>query len=384
MSGILSGVKVIEFGQYIAGPYAAMLLAEQGADVIKVERPDGDPYRSDKGFVVCNRSKKGITLNLKTPEGQKVAHDLVKGADVVIENFKPGTANRMGIGYEAIKDINPRIVYCSISGFGQKGPYRDVPGWEPLALSMSTYYTEQNRVGDPIYQSQLLASHYTSFLAAFYIVTALYARELSGKGDHIDLSLLRSAVAIQPNVLGNSPRKIRFPFNVRGMMPMVRAYQGGDGQWFVLSAASVGFFTSLCSVLDHDEWHLDPLFAGAPLLILPPQSAQVISILQTIFYTKPRDEWIKILQEANIPCSPVQSVDKFMEHPHIAANNLAVEIQEEGLGKVKEMNIPVELSGVPGSIKGPSPKLGQHTEEVLSGLGYSIAEIEIFKQKTVI
>ena len=384
MSGILSGVKVIEFGQYVAGPYAAMLLAEQGADVIKVERPDGDPYRSDKGFVVCNRSKKGITLNLKTSEGQKVAHDLVKGADVVIENFKPGTADRMGIGYEAIKDINPRIVYCSISGFGQKGPYKDVPGWEPLALSMSTYYTEQNRVGDPVYQSQLLASHYSSFLAAFYIVTALYARELSGKGDRIDLSLLRSAVAIQPNVLGNSPRKIRFPFNVRGMMPMVRAYQGGDGQWFVLSAASVGFFTSLCSVLDHDEWHLDPLFAGAPLLILPPQSAQVISILQTIFYTKPRDEWINVLREANIPCSPVQSVDKFMAHPHIAANDLAVEIREEGLGKVKEMNIPVELSGAPGSIKGPSPKLGQHTVEVLSGLGYSTAEIEAFRQKTVV
>ncbi len=384
MSGILSGVKVIDFGQYIAGPYAAMLLAEQGADVIKVERPGGEPYRSDKGFVVCNRSKKGITLNLKTSEGQKVAHDLVKGADVVIENFKPGVADKLAIGYETAKDINPRIIYCSISGFGQKGPYRDVPGWEPLALAMSTYYSEQNRVGDPIYQSQLLASHYSSFLAAFYIVTALYARELSGKGDRIDLSLLRSAVAIQPNVLGNSPRKIRFPFNVRGMMPMVRAYQGGDGQWFVLSAASVGFFTSLCSVLDHDEWHLDPLFAGAPLLILPPQSAQVISILQTIFYTRPRDEWIKVLQEANIPCSPVQSIEEFMNHPQIDANNLAVEIQEEGLGKVKEMNIPVELSGAPGSIKGPSPKLGQHTAEVLSGLGYSLKEIEAFKQKTVI
>jgi crotonobetainyl-CoA:carnitine CoA-transferase CaiB-like acyl-CoA transferase len=384
MSGILSGVKVIEFGQYVAGPYAAMLLAEQGADVIKVEKPGGDPYRSDKGFVVCNRSKKGVTLNLKTSEGQKLAHDLVKVADVVIENFKPGTANRLGIGYEGIKDINPRIIYCSISGFGQQGPYRDVPGWEPLILSMSTYYTEQNRVGDPVYQSQLLASHYTSFLAAFYIVTALYARELSGKGEHIDLSLLKSAVAIQPNVLGNSPRKMRFPFNVRGMMPMVRAYQGGDGQWFVLSAASVGFFTSLCSVLDHDEWHLDPLFAGAPLLIFPPQSAQVISMLQTIFATKFRDEWIKVLQEANIPCSAVQSIEEFMAHPHIAANDLAIEIMEDGLGKVKEMNIPVELSGVPGGIKGPSPKLGQHTAEVLSGLGYSTAEIDAFRQKTVV
>ena len=384
MSGILSGIKVLEFGQYIAGPYTAMLLAEQGASVIKIERPGGDPYRPEKGFVVCNRSKKGIVLDLKTPEGQKVAHQMAKGADVLIENYKPGTADRLGIGYQAIHDINPWIIYCSISGFGQQGPYKDISGWDSLVLSMSTYYTEQNRVGDPIYQNHLLASHYTSFLASFYIAAALYARELSGQGDRIDLSLLRSAVAIQPNVLGNSPHKIRFPFNVRGLMPMVRAYQGGDGLWFVLSAASVGFFTSLCTVLDHDEWHLDPLFDGAPLLILPPKSAQVINLLQSIFYTKSRDEWIKTLQEANIPCSPIQSVDQFMGHPHVAANNLIVEMEEEKLGKTREMNIPVELSGTPGKIVGPSPKLGQHTQEILSDLGYTKTEIDRLKRNKVI
>jgi len=384
MSGILSGVKVLEFGQYIAGPYTAMLLAEQGAGVVKIERPGGDPYRSEAGFVVCNRSKKGIVLDLKTPEGQKVARQMAEGSDVLIENYKPGTADRLGIGYQAVHEINPRIIYCSISGFGQKGPYRDISGWDSLVLSMSTYYTEQNRVGDPVYQNLLLASHYASFLASFYIAAALLAREISGQGEMIDLSLLRSAVAIQPNVLGNSPSKIRFPFNVRGLMPMVRAYQGGDGQWFVLSAASVGFFTSLCSVLDHDEWHLDPLFDGAPLLILPPKSAQVINLLQSIFCTKSRDEWIKILQEANIPCSPIQSVDQFMRHAHVAANNLLVEMEEEKLGRIKEMNIPIELSATPGKIVGASPRLGQHTQEILSDLGYTESDINRFKSSKVI
>ncbi len=309
---------------------------------------------------------------------------MAQRADVLIENYKPGTADRLGIGYQAVSDINPKIIYCSISGFGQKGPYRDIAGWDPLVLSMSTYYTEQNRAGDPIYQNHLLASHYSSFLAAFYIGVALYAREISGQGERIDLSLLRSAVAIQPNVLGNSPSKIRFPFNVRGLMPMVRSYQGGDGRWFVLSAASVGFFASLCSVLGHDEWHLDPLFDGAPLLILPPKSAQVINILQSIFYTKSRDEWIGILQEANIPCSPIQSVEQFMAHPHVAANELLVELDEQELGKVKEMNIPLMLSETPGGISGPSPRLGQHTQQILSGLGYTGAEIGVFKRERAI
>jgi len=382
MSEVLSGIKILEFGQYIAGPYAATLLAEQGADVIKIEQPRGDPYRSENGFVVCNRSKKGITLNLKTEEGLKIAYQLARGTDVIIENFRPGIAEKLGIGYEALKKINPQIIYCSITGFGQRGPNRDVPGWEPLVLSMATYYTEENRVGEPIFQNLLVASHYAGFLASYYIVAALYAREKSGKGERIDLSLLKSVVAMQPNILGNSPSKIRFPFNIRGVMPLAREYQGSDGQWFVLNATTVGFFTSLCTILGHEEWLTDPMFDGAPFLIFPPRNAQVAAILQAIFYTKTRDEWVSILQNTPIPCAPVQSVEQFLQHPHIAATDLLVEIVEDKLGYVKQSNIPVVLSRMPGRIKGPSPRLGQHTQEILSALGYSktdIADLEYHK-----
>jgi crotonobetainyl-CoA:carnitine CoA-transferase CaiB-like acyl-CoA transferase len=384
MSGVLLGIKVIDFGHYVAGPYTGMLLAEQGADVIKIEPPGGDPYRPQEGFTVVNRSKKGICLNLKTPEGQKIALDLARGADVLIENFKPGTADHLGIGYESIESVNPRIVYCSISGFGRQGPYKDMPGWEPLVLSMATLYTEQNRVGDPVFQNLMVASHYAGFLASFYITAAIYARELSGKGDHVDVSLLKSVVAMQPNIFGNSPAKIRYPFSTRGFMPLVRIYRGGDGAWFVLNAASVGFYTALCTALGHEEWLMDPLFDGAPFFILPPRSAQVASILQSIFNTKTRDEWVKILREANIPCAPVQSVEQFLVHPHVEANQLLVQMEEQAVGKIKEMNIPVSLSATPGAIKGPSPSLGQHTKEVLSGLGYSSFEMEALKIKKVI
>jgi crotonobetainyl-CoA:carnitine CoA-transferase CaiB-like acyl-CoA transferase len=144
------------------------------------------------------------------------------------------------------------------------------------------------------------------------------------------------------------------------------------------------FFTSLCSVLGHDEWHIDPLFAGAPFMILSPRNAQVTSILQSIFNTKTRDEWVSIMQKANIPCAPVQSIEQFLQHPQLAANNLLVEMEEERLGKVTEMNIPVKLSSMPGRIKGPSPKPGQNTPEILSALGYSKAEIEAHKCSNVI
>jgi len=384
MSGILSGIKVMDFGHYIAGPYAGMLLSEQGAEVIKVEPPGGDPFRSQKGFTVVNRSKKGISLDLKTPEGRKIALDLAGKADAVIENFKPGTADRLGVGYESVESINPRVVYCSISGFGRNGPYRDMPGWEMLVLSMSTLYTEQNRVGDPVYQNLLVASHYAGFMAAFYITAALYAREMSGKGELIDVSLLKSVTAMQPNIFGNSPAKIRYPFSTRGFMPLVRIYRGSDGAWFVLNAASVGFYTALCTALGHEEWLTDPIFEGAPFLILPPRSAQVASMLQSIFNTKPRDEWVDVLRKANIPCAPVQSVEQFLVHPHVEANRLLVEMEEAGIGKIKEMNMPVSLSGTPGAIKGPSPTLGQHTTEVLTGLGYSSAQLDGLRRKSVI
>jgi crotonobetainyl-CoA:carnitine CoA-transferase CaiB-like acyl-CoA transferase len=376
MDEVLSGIKVLEFGQYIAGPYTASLLAEQGAEVIKVEQPGGDPYRLEPGFAVCNRSKKAITLNLKSEKGREAALRLAGDADVIIENFRPDVAERLGIGYEEIRAVNPRVVYCSISGFGRRGPYKEVPGWEPLVLSLSTIYAGEGRTGDPVYQNLQVASHFASFLASFYIVMALYAREDSGKGDRIDLSLLKSVVAMQPNILGNSPYKFFMPFTVRGVMPLVRIYQGSDGKWFVLNAASVPFFTALCTLLGHEEWLVDPLFEGSPYFIMPPRNAQVAALLQDIFYTKTRDEWVSLLQGVSVPTAPTQPVEQFLKHPHLKLNNFIVDIEQPGLGRVRQPAHSVTLSTTPGSVKGAAPALGQHTREVLAGIGYSAAAID--------
>ena len=379
MSEVLEGIKVLEFGQYIAGPYAGTLLAEQGANVIKIEKPGGDPYRTDPGFVVCNRSKKGIIINLKTHDGQEIARRMAKEADVIIENFRPGVAEKLGINYVDIKKIKPGIIYCSISGFGRNGPYKEIPGWEPLVLSLSTVNTGQSRIGDPVYQNLLVASHYAAILASFYIVMALYARQSSGKGEHIEMSLLKSIVAMQPNILGNSPLKFFLPFNLRGIMPLVRIYQGSDGQWFVMNASSIPFFTAMCSALGHEEWLIDPMFEGAPYFIMPPRNAQVAGMLQSIFYTKTRDEWVEILQKANVPSAPVQSVDQILTEPHLEENDFITDVIESKYGKVRQTNVPVVLSATSGRVRSPSPALGEHTDSVMADLGYSATEIKAFR-----
>lgn len=175
--GVLSGIKVLDFGQYIAGPFAAMLLAEQVAEVIKVERPGGDPMRKEPGFMVWNRSKRTITLYLKKPEGLKIALDLAKESDVVIENFKPGIADKLGIGYDKIKQLNPRAVYCSISGFGPTGPYAGWPGYEQIVSTVASVYNEQGLATHPLYIVLPLASLYAAVDSAFFIVTGLCVRE---------------------------------------------------------------------------------------------------------------------------------------------------------------------------------------------------------------
>ena len=381
--GALSGVRVLDFGQYIPGPYTAMLLAEQGADVIKIERPQGDPYRREKGFIVWNRSKKAITLDLKKAEGQKIALDLVKQADVVIENFRPGVAEKLGIGYDAVHDVNPRVVYCSISGFGPKGPYRDIPGWEPLVDSLAAVYTFQGYGTHPLYVVLPLATHYAAFQAAFGIATALCVREMTGRGQRVDISLFRSIMGAQRLSLVDFPGNFKIPWGPTGLLPLYRAYQGSDGKWFFLGLGNFKFFTQFSLTMDRSEWLTDPLFEGAPFLILPPRNAQVMAMLKKIFVEKTRDEWLALLRQDGVPCAPVRSVTEFMDDPQVAANAMIAVIDEPGLGKVKEMGIPIRLQGTPGRIKGPSPKQGQHTREILKSLGYSTEEIRRLQRTNV-
>jgi crotonobetainyl-CoA:carnitine CoA-transferase CaiB-like acyl-CoA transferase len=388
MEQALSGYRILDFGHYIPGPYAAMLLAEQGAEVIKVERPGGDPCRGDTGFMVWNRSKKGITLDLKQEDGRKIAQELAKASDVIIENFRPDVADRLGIGFDAIRQVNPRAIYCSVSGFGRKGPYRDIPGWDPLVASLSGAYVEHGGGQEfpPLYLVLPLASYYSAFMAAFSITTALFAREMTGKGQRVDISLFGSMLGAECIGLVDFEGRIRIPFSdPQGSMPLYKFYQGSDGKWFFLGLGNPTFFTKFALALEREEWLTDPRFEGAPFLIFPPASDEIIAMFREIFTSKTRDEWLEFLRSEDIPCAPALPVEEFLDDPQVMANEMVVEIEEPGLGKVREMGIPVKLRLTPGEIKGRSPKLGEHTEEILTNLlSYSADDITSFKKREIL
>ena len=388
MEKALSGSRILDFGRYIAGPYAAMLLAEQGAEVIKIEPPGGDPGRSHDGFMVWNRSKKGIILDLKKEQGQKIALDLAKSSDVIIENFRPDVAERLGIGYEAVRKENPNIIYCSISGFGRKGPYRDLPGWDAMVASLSSAFIEHGGGSGypPLYLVLPLPSYYSAFMASFSIVTALYAREITGVGQRVDLSLFSSMIGAASMGLVDFSERVRIPFtDPQGAMPLYKFYQGADGKWFFLGLGNMTFFTKFAIAMEREEWLADPRFEGAPFLILPPVSHEIIAEFKEIFSQKTRDEWLSFLKSEDIPCATASSVEQFLNDPQVAANEMVIEIEESGLGLVREMGIPVKLRATPGEIKGRSPRLGEHTEEILKKLvGHPDSELATLKEQGII
>ena len=388
MEQALTGLRVLDFGHYIPGPYAAMLLAEQGAEVIKIEPPAGDPMRSEKGFVVLNRSKKGMVLDLKKEHGQKITRELIQKTDVVIENFRPGKAAQLGIGYETVKELNPKTVYCSISGYGQSGPYRDRPGWDPIVSSTATVYVEQGGAGiaPPVFLVLPLSSYYAAFMAAYSITIALIAREKTGKGQHVDISLLNSVMAAGCGGLVDFEERERVPRSYQqGNSPVYRLYQGSDGKWFFLALGNLIFLAKFAMAMGHEEWLVDERFEGAPFMIQPPINEELIEMFEKIFVEKTRDEWLEFLRAEDIPCGPALPVEAFMDDPQVIANNMVTEIVEPGLGPVRQMGVPVRLSKAPGSTKGRSPQKGEHTEEILAEmLNYPAEKIKRLKKEKVI
>ena len=382
--GALSGVKVLNFGHYIAGPFAGTLLAEQGAYVVKVERPGGDPMRKEDGFLVWNRSQKAITLDLKKPEGVKIALDLAKGSDIIIENFSPGVMDRLGLGYDAVKAVNPRVVYCSISGFGTRGSYSKLKGYDQIVSSLASIYTEQGFPTHPLYLVLPLASLYSAMHAAFDVTVGLCVREQTGRGQKIELSMFRTILSTFRQFLVDFEGIFRAPWGPTGPMPLYRPYKCKDGKWLFTALGNPKFFTMFAVAVEHDEWLTDPLYEGAPFLIMPPRNAQVMAVIKELYTTKTRDEWISMLTENGIPVAPVQTVEEFMKYPQVIANDMVKTLKQPGIGMVQEMGVPIAAALTPGGIAGPAPLPGQHTKEVLRTLGYHAADIRQLKKAGVV
>jgi len=365
----LDGVKIVDLTSYIAGSYAAMQLADLGAAVIKVEALEGDSFRELPGFYGWNRGKRSLAVNLKTPEGREIVGKLAARADVVMENMRPGVAERLGVGYERLSQINPRLVYSSVTAFGGSGPDSDRPGFDPVFQALGGLMTLQGFGGAPAYLRTAPVDYYTAALATQGIIAALFARERTGRGQRVETSLLRGVLALQSGVAIDYPTK---PTLVRDN-PTYRLYQAGDDAWFFLAVGNQAFWGKLCKALELDHLADDPRFASWIARLENNQA--LLPLIEAKFKSKPREHWLDVLAKHDIPAAPVQTVLEYLDHPAVRHHDMVREYDHPEVGRLRMMGQPIAFRGTPTRDPGPAPTLGQHTGAVLRELGYTDDEI---------
>jgi len=388
METILEDIVIIDMSTGIAGAYASMLMAEQGAECIKVEPLEGDPARELPGFMVWNRSKKGIKLNLATEEGQNVVHRLVERADVIIESYSPGQAQQLGYDYETISAINKRIIYCAIPLLGEKGPLKEKQGNNDMVAAYCGNFASQGGLEKPpVFLKIPLPSYGAAFLAAYGISTALYVREETGMGQKVDVSLMAGGLAMEAGALISSEQIIPLISDKsiqQGVMPVYRLYECQD-EWLMLACGNQTFWNKLVIAMDRVDLIADPRFEGAPWGIPEVENREALTeILAGIFRQKPRAYWLELLGNADVPCAPVNSRTEFMKDPQVLHNQMITDVIDPEYGPTRQMNISLEFGEYPGKIKGPAPMHGEHTRSVLKEFGFSDTEVDMLEEKRVI
>jgi len=380
VSSVLDGLSLIDLSTGIAGPYAAMLLSEMGADCIKVEPREGDRARGLPGFAVLNRSKRGITADLTTDSGREVVKRLVDRADIVVESYSPGQAYHLNLDHDSLAQSNPGLVYCAIPPFGEKGPLAEKPADEYVVAAFAGIMAGQGGYGwPPVYVTFPLAGYGAALMSAYGVAAALYVRETSGVGQKVEVSLLAGALGMDS--AGFLRSEIIQPYTTgqpmqQGGAPVYRLYQCQD-DWLMLACGNQNFWNKLCIALDRLDLAADPRFENAPWAIADPESIlALVEIMTETFRQKPRAHWLQLLKEADVPCAAVNRCEEFMENAQVQHNHMVVDIDDPTLGTTRQMGIAMTLTDNPGAIKGPAPRLGEHTSQVLGELDYSDDDIQ--------
>ena len=391
----LKGVRVIDCSRVLAGPYAAMVLGDLGADVIKVERPGrgddtrawGPPFAGGESayYLSINRNKRSMTLNLKSPEGKAILRQMVAGADVLIENFKTGDFDRMGIGYEALREVNPGLIYCSITGYGTTGPYASKPGYDFMLQAEGGIMSITGPAdGEPYKVGVAIVDVTAGLYAANAIQAALHYKEKTGKGQKVEVSLFESQIAWLINVAsaylvsGEPPRRYG---NAHPNIVPYETFPTADG-YIAAGAGNDAQFARFCKVLGLEDLPDDPRFRTNADRVN--NRHVLIPLLRERFRTRTTEEWIAALEAASIPCAPINTLDRVFAHPQTRARNMLVEVEHPTIGQLKMVGLPYKLSGTPLGIYRHPPLLGEHTDEVLDELGYSPAEIEDLRARGII
>jgi len=375
-NGPLAGIRVLDLSRVLSGPFCTMMLADQEAEVIKVENPVrgddarhiGPPLRNGESafFISINRNKKSITLNLKHPEGVKILKQLVRKSDVLVENFRPGVAERLGVDYPVLREVNPRLVYCSISGFGQTGPYRNRPAYNFTVQALSGAMTISGNPGDdPSPVGISLGDIPAGMFAAYAITAALYARETTGLGQYIDISMFDSLVAIMENPIVRYGMTGECPQPIGRYNPSITpfgVFNAADAP-IVIAAGNDKLWQKLCGVLNRSDLLKDPRFTTNPLRTK--NAGALYAILTDILQKRSAREWLDLLVGQGIPAAPVNTVAGVFEDPQVEARGMLVHVKQPHAGDVTVAGSPVRFSSYQNRRYLPAPQLGEHTQAVL-------------------
>lgn len=386
----LKDVKILDLSLFVPGPFCTMMLADFGAEVIKIEQPNqGDFNRSFPPLIngvgyrhlILNRNKKSITLNLKSEEGKKLFYKLAKIADVIIENFRPEVTTRLGIDYDTIKKINPQIIYCSITGFGQTGPNRMKPGQDLNFMAYSGVVSlTGERNGMPYIPGMQIADMASAMMACNGVLLALYNRQKTNMGKYIDISMLDSIISMLPTdisfYLGSNETPIRGETRLTGKLPNYNIYKTKDNRYLVVAALHKKFWANLCNLLDHPE------------LIDDVDNEQkrefIFKVLKNTFAKKTLKEWMVLFENTDTCVTPVNNIDEVLNDPQIIAREMVIEKEDKKIGRYKQIGIPIKFSETTSQLTNLAPDLGENTIEILNKLGYNQEEIENFKNNGVI
>ena len=377
MNDALQGIRVIEMSSYVTGPFAGAMLSDLGADVIKVEElGKGDPFRGwgdrlySATFCSLNRNKRSITLDIRQDEGRDILLRFLAAADVFIENFRPGTLAKRGLGYETVRELNPKIVYCSISGFGHTGPYRDRPGYDTVGQAMSGLLSLLTDPGDPKGMGLSFSDHLTGFYACYGILGALVNRLITGQGQKVETSLLRASLSFLAESAsryfetGEVPRRAH-----RTHTAGVFAFEDQDGLPFVIHLSSPEkFWRGFLDVLGKPEWAEDPRFRDRKGRTANHDALSSLS--QEIFRRGRRSDWLRRLEEKDVPCAPLNTLEEVFQDPQVREYGFPIEVEHPKMGKMRMLGSAIELSRTPPKIKSAPPILGEHTEEILREFGH--------------
>jgi CoA:oxalate CoA-transferase len=392
----LEDIVVLDLTRVLAGPYCAMILANLGAKLIKVERPKtGDdsrsfgPYKNGQSayFVSLNRGKKSIAIDLKKPEGKQIIKELAKVSDVVLENFRPGTTRKLGLSYDVLCKINPRLIYAAVSGFGHSGPYSERPAYDMLAQGMGGIMSITGQPGgEPTRVGSSIGDIIAGMFGAIGIISAIYERGFTGKGQMVDVAMLDGQVAVLENAIARYAINGEVPGPLGSRHPSISPFGGfkTKDSWVIIACGNQIIWERFCGAIGREDLMEIPEFATNDKRT--ENYKKLKPIMDEIVQQKTTQEWLELLEKHHVPSGPINTIDKLFDDPQVKSRNMLIKAEQPGMGTIYVAGNPIKLSTLKEeAVTDPAPKIGEHTDEILKNfLNYDDARIDELKKQKVI